>query len=436
MFEKFLSPASRPPLKRFTTETSGAIAIMAGLLFPIMVFTAGGATDVSRVMNAKAKSQRALDSTVLSLARSGLSAAEIEQKGPDMLRGNLAGRNIAVDLISADFKGNEDTDGDGKPDSVSAEVRISTKAFFLSALGKKTLDATISTSAMKPGIVPFEIAMVLDVSGSMNIDLSGKPRIERLKQSSVALFDTLEGALARKAEISVAVVPYSTSVNLGNLDNTILEGTSLTGLSAPPVGLDVWAAERVRGAKASGFDINDDSPYARQIPFMTATDISNATPKSRMQPLSTERSVYQKSVDDLTAQGLTAAHLGMIWGLYALSPNWNAAWPTDAKPYGAANKVIILLSDGDFNTTHAIGKGSSRDGKNSNAYFQSACDLAKAKGITIYAVALSLQPASEKRLEKCTAGGGGMVFKANSADSLKDAFVKIAKTIGRLRITS
>ncbi len=435
MFKRHPSSVSPGPFRKFMRDRSGTIALMTGFLLPVIVLAAGGATDITRAMSAKAQAQRALDSTVLSLARSGLTAEEIEERGPEMLRGNLLGRNLKAELITTDFNGDEDSNNDGKADSVSGTALVGTQAYFLSIIGEDTIEAAISGSATKPSALPFEISMVLDVSGSMNDNLNGQPRIERLKQSSIALFDTLEEQLSRRADISVALVPYSTSVNIGDIDNVILEGTSLAGRASPPPGDDVWGAERFRGTTATGFDINDENPNTRQIPFVTTAEIAHQTPVSRIQPLSDSRAVYQASVNDLTADGWTSAHMGMIWGVYSLSPNWNSVWPTNAKPYGAANKTIVILTDGAFNTTHAIGSRSTNDGETSNSYFQSACDLAKDRGIVIYAVALSLDTESEDRLATCVDNSGGELFTANSANSLRDSFVEIARKIGGLRLT-
>jgi hypothetical protein len=125
----------------------------------------------------------------------------------------------------------------------------------------------------------------------------------------------------------------------------------------------------------------------------------------------------------------------MIWGVYALSPKWKTVWTKDPKEYGEANKIIVLLTDGAFNTTHNIGARSNDDGDESNVYFQSACDLAKANGMTIYAVALSLDAASEARLSACASGSGGAMLSANSAQGLEAAFDEIGARIGGLRIS-
>lgn len=433
--------ASRPlrtlmdTASRFARTSHGSVATLTGLMFPLLLMFAGGATDLGRAYSARAEAQRTLDATVLSMARSGLSDDEISAEGPRILEEWIAARKIGATLENAQFSSRKDGLDPGVPSEVTGRANLKVKPYFLSIFGQDSIDIGIGASTLKPNPLPYEIALVLDVSGSMNADLNGRPRIERLKEAVGALLGEIESQSANGAP-RVSVVPYSSSVNLGDLGTGILEGASVGSLAAPAAGGDVWAAERSRGDDGVRYDLGEESPDTSAIPFVTAPEMAHAAPAARLQAPSDDPAVYRAAVDGLTAQGWTAAHLGMIWGVYTLSPAWKSVWKTDPRPHDKAQKAIVVLTDGEFNTTHNIGARSNADGDESNRYFQSACDLAKRNGTAIYAVALSLDAKSEARLATCAQGSGGAMFSADSAAELTGAFRDIARRIGGLRLSS
>jgi len=423
-------------LLRFTREGNGSIATMTGILFPVFLLAAGGATDITRAQTIEAKAQQTLDATVLSMARSGMTDAEIEAEGPRVFTSWITARKVDADIAGTVFTARKTGAAPGQPGLITANATMTSKTYFLGLFGHETLDIAINSSAQKPNPLPYEISLVLDVSGSMNEMLNGRPRIDRMKEAATGMLDEIERQSAGRAAPAISLVPYSTSVNIGDLGTDLLAGVSVSGAVAPFAGDDVWAAERLRGPRGDGYDLSDDSPASAPVPFVTGIEIADATPTSRLQGPSTIPSVYRNAIAGMRAEGWTAAHMGMIWGVYALSPNWSSVWSTKPRPHGEARKVIVVLTDGAFNTTHAIGDRSTDDGETSNRYFQSACDLAKTRGITIYTIALALDATSEARLAACADGSGGGMFPAKDAKGLTDAFKNIAKDLGGLRLSS
>jgi len=419
---------------RFAREQRGSVALMTGIMLPVLVMMGGGAADIGRAYAIQAKAQKSLDAAVLSIARSALTDEEVESKGAEILEGWFAERDMEGALENVEVLSTKGGNAPGRPGEVTATATVKTKAYFLGIFGQGEFDLGIRSSTSKPNPLPYEIALVLDVSGSMNESLDGSTRLQRLKESTAIMFDELERQSADREAPTISIVPYSTSVNLGSLDTGILEGSSVGGESIADG--DVWAAERFRGTRGEGYDLGDEAPSASAIPFVTGTEIGHASPAVRLEAPSNDSTVYRAAVEGLEAEGWTAAHLGMIWGVYALSPAWSSVWETDPRPYGEARKVVVLLTDGEFNTTHNIGARSNSDGEESNAYFQSACDLAKARGMAIYAVALSLDDVSEQRLSACAEGSGGKMVSADSAETLSKAFEEIARDLGKLRLSS
>lgn len=413
-------------LKAFHTQRNGGVALMAGLFFPLLFLGAGGALDYTNAVVTQKKAQRAMDSAVLALTRRDLGSIDIQAEGVKRFNAILQNSSTEITPTEQQFALN------GR--LISGSALVSTKTFFLGLIGVDDLQARVKSAATPPIERPIEIALVLDVSGSMSTDLNGLPRIERLKSAVNSMFDTLDETLPSGAKVSASVVPYSTSVNLGNYPDA-LTTSSVGGQTRPVAGADVWAAERFIAVNGTDYTVNDAAPGTRPVPFVTASEMSFAAPTARLTALTDQIGDVRTAVDAMTPDGWTAGHIGMAWGVYSLSNRWSSVWPQNPAPSGEADKIIVLLSDGQFNTTHNIGDQSNTDGANSDAYFQNVCDLAKAEGLTIYAVALALDPTSEAKLAACV-GASGQVYPADNANELSEAFEDIARRLGTHRLTS
>jgi Flp pilus assembly protein TadG len=183
---------------------------------------------------------------------------------------------------------------------------------------------------------------------------------------------------------------------------------------------------------------------------------SNPCLSSEVVGLSSDRTSLKSTVTNLTAQGSTAGQIGLAWGWYAVSPNFGSVFGGSSQPavYGTKDliKVVILMTDGEFNTAYCngviakdSGSGSGSDSYkiNCNAtkgdgYAQSAamCTAMKAKGIVIYTVGFDISSSTEvtNLLEGCATSQRHFYQPANGT-ALKDAFKAIGKDISGLRIS-
>ncbi|HBN94547.1 MAG TPA: hypothetical protein DEB28_05335 [Hyphomonas sp.] len=158
-------------------------------------------------------------------------------------------------------------------------------------------------------------------------------------------------------------------------------------------------------------------------------------------PLTEDKAALTAHVNSMTANGGTAGHLGVAWGWYLLSPNWQNVWPETAKPwdYDEVNvtKAVILMTDGDFNTNHPSAS------KNSFRQAMDLCDAMKAEPskVQIYTVGFQVpsyvQTTSDGQtiMEYC-ATSPSYAFDASSGDELKEVYREIAQSISDLRIKS
>lgn len=150
---------------------------------------------------------------------------------------------------------------------------------------------------------------------------------------------------------------------------------------------------------------------------------------------------------DFKAYGGTYHDVGMIWGTRLLSPDGvfgadTAAWPGRKAP----SRNIVFMTDGTMSpsqTSYGLygvelwdnrtggQNDSAKDYSNHVARFRVECDAAKAKGFTIYVVAVGVDINDD--LTYCASPG--QTFEASSTDDLTDAFKQIAQRVAMLRIT-
>jgi len=184
---------------------------------------------------------------------------------------------------------------------------------------------------------------------------------------------------------------------------------------------------------------------------------SNRCPDATITPLSSDRTALKSTINGLAAGGSTAGQIGFAWGWYMIAPNFGYLWPNASqKPaaYKAKDlmKVVVLMTDGDFNTPYCkgviakdadSGSGSASDHINCNAtngdpfvQTKAMCDAMKnsAYGITIYTVGFTVTSTEAKDMLKYCATDSEKVYFPVTGSDLKASFKSIAQGISNLRI--
>jgi len=175
-------------------------------------------------------------------------------------------------------------------------------------------------------------------------------------------------------------------------------------------------------------------------------------------PLTSNKQRLTDAIDQLVVKGSTAGHIGVAWGWYMLSPNFASVWDSEAmnapSPYDTPElvKVMILMTDGEFNTAHCSGVTSKSysyqpssnlahhincnpsDGPFTQA--QALCTAMKTQKIVVYTVGLQLGTATDtiNFLTNCATSPQHAHLAADN-DELKAAFQKIATSISKLRLS-
>lgn len=176
-------------------------------------------------------------------------------------------------------------------------------------------------------------------------------------------------------------------------------------------------------AKHAWYDEDDEE-------WDTPSDCTQAEPFA----LTTDAQALKDYIDDLYASGGTAGHMGIQWGRFLLSPDWSDAFVEGSKPLAwdepDSQKILIMMTDGEFNSTYHDDLGNSFDQARAH------CDDAKNEDhVLIYTIAFNAPQAGQDILNYC-ASGPDFRFDANNGQELLDAYTAIAASISDLRLVS
>ena len=237
-------------------------------------------------------------------------------------------------------------------------------------------------------------------------------------------------------QIKVALVPYTTRINLGTSykDQTWLTNQPTGSFIATykiPANRNAWqgcVADRDTGFNASA---NPVSPGVVKslYPMVNCTD-----GVAQAMPLSADWKALNARVDQMKASGNTNITLGAQWGYEMLS----AAQPfTEASGAPNVERFMILLTDG-MNTQDRWGVG---DETRMNKDTKAMCDAITERGvpeaakklkITLYTILVI--DGNEPLLKSC-ASSPEKYIKVSKASELDAVFKRIADEIGQIRLS-
>lgn len=195
-------------------------------------------------------------------------------------------------------------------------------------------------------------------------------------------------------------------------------------------------------------------------PAYASTD--NPCLGSTIQPLTDDRALLKSEINSYAAVGSTAGQIGVGWGWYMISPTFGSIFPSANRPdpYSTDNsllKVVIIMTDGEFNTPYCngvvagavSGSGSTTQhincaATNGNPFAQAVtmCNAMKAKKVIVYTVGFDIGTGTggagvdtaREVMQQC-ATDASHVYLPNNGTSLQSAFAAIGRSISQLRIS-
>ena len=432
---------------RFAGDTRGGIAVIFGLSLLVLLCCGALALDSSRVYNVNTKIQAALDAAALAGAKQldadDYDEARIEQAAQAIFDAHT--QKIRVDNVTlSNFK----AEANLQDRTVETKVKVRMRSIFGSVAGLNDRIEFEPTAITKHVQRKIEVALVLDITGSMCAPgvapCTSGPKIDALKAAAKELVDTLYSSLPEPGAVKVSLVPYSASVNVGAsiLQDTAAYSGAIDTCVMEREGIDTYTnALPVNGSLFETTSNTPDRPgYSCPASLITPlTDLSTLA----------SRNAFKDQIDALMASGATAGHIGLAWGWYTLSPEWNPIWPSinEPKPYRQdVTKVVILMTDGEFNRAYWNSAGNTPSAdidpliSGSSAYQAlQLCDnikdrVAEPYGPTIYTISFLAPASADALMQQCS--GAGNAYTAENRADLIAAFTDIVERLTSLAITN
>ena len=450
-----VSKVLKAAARRMTRDEGGAAAVFFAIALLLLTPMTLGLIDIYLSTTQRGQLQDALDTATLYAARSpATTTADIDAIGDAALRANLV-LPEGESIVQSDFV----------LDGVKV---IGTAAITPPGISPQIWNQAnvVANSEVVRNSNNVEVALVLDTTGSM----SGQ-KLSDMKVAAKDLVDIVVQDIQTPYYSKMAIVPYSMAVNVGGYANQVRgvpkAGTNPTrGVNTRPPYSRFWFRnnsydDRTWNINTCVTERTGTNAYTDVAPTTAANLVGPNYQSSTyacdavatIEPLSTDKTALKNKINGFTASGVTAGHIGLAWGWYMVSPNFAELWPTESKPaaYGASEllKVVILMTDGEFNTAYCNGvisknySGTSNsqeincNATNGSAFTQAKtlCTNMKAKGVIVYTVGFALGGNANAIdvMNKC-ATDEKHVYLPGSGTALKDAFKSIGQDINSLRL--
>lgn len=415
---------------------AGATAIVFALVIPIVVGSAGMAIDLAFAYLVKQRLSHALDAAAVAAAAASNEGGNLQAKVQEFLDKNYPEEKIG-DVHDLSISQN------GSKISVSARARFDT--YFAKFLGVDEIDVYAETEVTRE-ILGLEVALVLDVTGSMNNIPPAPPgnpanevtNIQALREAATNFTNILFDSAVFDDTVKIGVIPYSTTVNVGpyglGLD---LDGSNYSDpFVNNPNNLDYYNPQAPEEAPQSTPDEDTSGEpnfwewrgcvLARDYPddtedyeegwmwdmFRHTFQYSSSSyyryyynyfnnqygpnyscNKSHILPITSDRNEILYQIAKLKGDGSTSGNIGMTWGWRVISPGFPFEEGAD---YNDKNwkKAVVMMTDGD-NTLHpyygAYGGYTQNDVSvtDMNERFEETCEKMKEEGILIYTITFS-----------------------------------------------
>lgn len=244
-------PRTRPgtyALSRFCWSESGSYSIIFAFVMIPLFACVGLAVDFGRANMLRDELQRSVDGAVLAAARK----ANMNEAALKAFAETYLAANTQLDLASTDVVLTKTSTG------VSLSARASIDTYLMPVLGYDRLDLQASSEVMI-GLGDIEVALMLDVTGSMCTDGEGpctsSPKLNGLKTAAQQLVDIIVTGDQSDRSTRVSLVPFSTRIRVAEDGQG---GSLMTAMTGMPDRWTGWQEECIASTGGGGSEGGGD----------------------------------------------------------------------------------------------------------------------------------------------------------------------------------
>jgi Flp pilus assembly protein TadG len=220
-------------LRHLGKRCEGAVAIVFGLCAIPAVIAAGMAIDVGRAYMVKIRLAAALDAAALAIgSETNRTQSQLTTDLQSYFAANYPSSALGTNVTVAPVPSNADLTAA----TVNFQAQATVPMTFMQLVGVNSINVTVAAQTKKTS--GLEVAVVLDNTGSMLCgandgsdstcavgvvasdtsctDSSNSSRICTLINAATSFVNTLTSAISSAQQLYISIVPYVTTVNVGD----------------------------------------------------------------------------------------------------------------------------------------------------------------------------------------------------------------------------
>lgn len=412
-------------ISRYADHTSGNIAIMTAIMFPVLLSFIGIAISFADVNNRHTQLQNHSDNMSLMMAKLKSDYTGVEARGA-FLEYTL---NELREEESCDFTMRKQNSIGVTTATVECTGEVSTFLPDFLSLGSLSYE-TVSTSTISTSV--YEIAFVFDISDSMVGD--------EMEELRTTLNDLTDSPLFEHEDSRLSLIPFANTVRLDDRFKQYVD---------PQYGY-----AETNGVYTGCFDREATDPTIN-IKTTSGYPLVNVAIASGREVCPNEdmTAIFHKSADDWEVKHLssnidlafgTGMSDGLVWGYRSLDHNLKGLLGNDSK-YPLANtpktsKHVIMMTDGrPYDRPYHGPGGGSVTQQISLDRFEVVCSQLEfdKNGISFHLINFNNNKLTNEQVNiyKTCVKGEGQYYEAESGE-LSNIVSQIVKEVASLRLSN
>ncbi len=221
---RYSDRAGRPGSLGFARERGGNVAILfAFLSVPMLMFT-GAAIDYGFATRLETKLQAATDATALLLCQTPLttSNADLNRMAQAAMNGAMGASDLVVDTLAIT----------SNPRQITLTAHKLSTVFFGKVTGTNRINPGATAQCATPLPKTFEIALVLDNTGSMAASSGGQSKLQAVQSAATDFVNYVYTNAAFSSATRVSIVPFAGAVAVDPVTNRYAGWIDQTGKSS------------------------------------------------------------------------------------------------------------------------------------------------------------------------------------------------------------